>query len=85
VVALAAWRTETEIENVMVDTPQTMQAALDALRAAYRSGATSVSYDGKNVAYRSAADMQAAILSLENQLGQNTIPKRVVVRTNKGW
>jgi hypothetical protein len=69
----------------MADDPVTMQAALDALRAAYRSGAQSVSYDSKTVNYRSAADMQAAILSLENQLGQITQPKRVVVRTCKGW
>jgi hypothetical protein len=69
----------------MADDPVTMQAQLDALRAAYRSGASSVAYDGKNVAYRSAAEMQAAILSLENLLGQSTQPKRVVVRTHKGW
>ena len=69
----------------MVDTPQAMQDALDALRAAYRSGATSVSYDGKTVNYRSSQDMLATILSLENQLGQNATPRRVVVRTSKGW
>jgi hypothetical protein len=62
-----------------------LQGQLDALTAAYNSGASSVSYDGKNVQYRSLAEMQAVMVSLENQLGQRTQPTRAVVRGNKGW
>ena len=70
----------------MADNPIAMEAQLDALRAAYRSGAQSVNYDGKSVTYRSGAEMLAAILSLENALGINTNPRRVVIRGgSKGW
>ena len=69
----------------MADDAATMLAQLDALRAAFRSGASSVAYEGKSVTYRGTADMQAAIRSLERQLGIDTQPKRVVVRTAKGW
>jgi hypothetical protein len=61
-----------------------LQTQLDALLAAYRSGASSVAYDGKNVSYRSGAEMQAAILSLQRALGIAT-PTSVVMRGDKGW
>jgi hypothetical protein len=61
-----------------------LQTMLDDLRAAYFSGAQSVAYESKTVTYRSAAEMQAAILSLERQLGV-VRPTRVVVRVDKGW
>ncbi|MFZ2159326.1 MAG: hypothetical protein WAV72_24835 [Bradyrhizobium sp.] len=60
------------------------QQMLDDLRAAYFSGATSISYEGKNIAYRSGAEMRAAILSLERQLGIKR-PTRVTVFADKGW
>jgi hypothetical protein len=69
----------------MADDVASLTSQLDELRAAYRSGAASVQYEGKSVAYRSAADMLAAIRSLEALLGMSTGPKRVVVRTDKGW
>lgn len=65
--------------------PVLLQAQLDALRAAYFSGASSVAYEGKSVLYRSGADMLAAIDSLERQLGIDTRPRRVVMRSCKGW
>ena len=43
----------------MPDDPVLMLNALTALRAAYRSGATSVAYDGKTVTYRSVANLVA--------------------------
>ena len=61
-----------------------LQSQLDALLAAYRLGASSVAYDGKTVSYRSAADMQAAIISLQRALGV-TMPSSVVMRGGKGW
>jgi hypothetical protein len=69
----------------MADDIATLTGQLVELRAAYRSGAASVQYEGKSVTYRSAADMLAAIRSLESLLGVGTGPRRVVVRTDKGW
>ena len=46
-----------------------LQSQLDALREAYYSGATRVSYESKSVDYRSLAEMRELIASLENQLG----------------
>ena len=64
----------------------TMQAQLDALRSAYSSGAVTVSYDGKNVTYRSLDEMRAAIAALENQInGGRGLGKSIVIRSNKGW
>ena len=42
----------------MTDTA-TMLQQLEDLRTAFRTGATSISYEGKNVTYRSGAEMQA--------------------------
>lgn len=46
------------------------QAQLDALRAAYASGATRVTIDGRTVEYRSLSDLAAAISRVERDLGQ---------------
>lgn len=62
-----------------------LQAQLGALRAAYYSGASSVSYEGKSVQYMARGDMLALITSLENQLGLVTQPQRTIIRTDKGW
>jgi hypothetical protein len=61
-----------------------LQSLLDALQTAYYTGATTVSYDGKTITYRSATEMQAAIVALKAQLGYLT-PGMVVVRGDKGW
>lgn len=65
-----------------------LQQQLDALRIAYNSGAQRVSYEGKNVDYRDASEMRAAIASIENQLnnltGANT-PRSILIRSRKGW
>lgn len=58
---------------------------LEALKAAYRSGASTVAYDGKTITFRDGAEMRAAIASIETELGLATTPKSVVVRSNKGW
>lgn len=41
------------------------QAQLDALREAFASGVTRVSYEGKTVEYRSLSEIQAAIRAVE--------------------
>jgi hypothetical protein len=61
-----------------------LQTQLDSLLTAYRTGATSISYDGKTVNYRNSAEMQAAIIGLQRALGIAT-PTRIVARGDKGW
>lgn len=58
---------------------------LEALREARRSGASSLSYEGKSVTYRSDAEIAAAIAALENELGLTQPVRTVVVRSTKGW
>ena len=61
-----------------------LQSQLDALRAAYFTGATSISYEGKTISHRSGAEMRAAILSLERTLGIAPVTS-AIVRSDKGW
>jgi hypothetical protein len=61
-----------------------LQTQLDDLLAAYRSGTATVAFEGKSVTYRSGAEMQAAIVALQNALGVARTT-RVVVRGGKGW
>lgn len=53
------------------------QTQLDALRAALASGTVRVSYDGRTVEYRSIADLERAIATIERSLGQRTASSRV--------
>ena len=69
----------------MADDAGTMQQQLDQLRAAYRSGVLTTSYDGKSVTYRDSAAMREAIASLEAALGLGQASKTVLVRGAKGW
>lgn len=45
------------------------QAHLDALRAALVSGATRVTYEGRTVEYRTIADLERVIATVERSLG----------------
>jgi hypothetical protein len=66
----------------------TLQAQLADLRAAYATGATRISYDGKSIEYRDGNEMRAAIASLEAQiaaLGGTQPVRTIVVRGHKGW
>ncbi len=66
----------------------TLQTQLDSLRAAYATGADSIGYDGKTIKYRDAAEMRAAIASIENQINGMTganAPRTILVRSRKGW
>jgi hypothetical protein len=74
----------------MTDTAASLQAQLDAIRAAYRAGITRVAYDGKSTDYRDASEMRAAIASIENAIngyaGANAPrPSTYLVRSRKGW
>jgi len=66
----------------------TLQSQLDELERAYRSGARSVSYDGKSVSYADGDELRAAIASLKTEIARasGTVePTVVVVRSTKGY
>jgi hypothetical protein len=66
----------------------TLQAQLETLKAAYRSGASSLSYEGKNVTYRDGNEMRTAIAALENEIAGLTgpaQPRSINIRSTKGW
>ena len=48
------------------------EAQRDALRAAIASGILRVSYDGKNVEYRSMADLKSALNEVESALARDS-------------
>ena len=53
------------------------QTQLDALRAAYASGAMRVSYDGREVTYRSMKEIRQAIAEVERGLGLRAAASRI--------
>lgn len=66
----------------------TLRRQLEALRTAYRSGASEISYEGKRISYRDSDGMRAAIASLESEVAKAEGRKPfgvAVVRSNKGW
>ncbi|MGB8400291.1 phage head-tail joining protein [Bradyrhizobium sp.] len=60
---------------------------LEALRSAYRTGATSISYEGKQISYRDTAGMQAAIIAIEAEIANatGTTPARNIYPRSTGW
>lgn len=54
------------------------QAHLDAIRAAYASGVTRVSYDGKTTEYRTLAEMRQIISTIEGELAAQAGRRRPV-------
>ncbi|MGY4297139.1 hypothetical protein ACVWXN_005234 [Bradyrhizobium sp. i1.4.4] len=65
-----------------------LQSQLDELKRAYRSGARTVSYDGKSVTYADGAELRAAIASLESEIARamGLPPSAIgVVRSTKGY
>lgn len=66
----------------------TLQAQLDELKRAYRSGAHSLEYDGRSITYASGEEMRAAIASLQSEIAQitgTTTATVGVVRSTKGY
>ncbi|MCA6109597.1 phage head-tail joining protein [Bradyrhizobium cenepequi] len=61
-----------------------LQARLEELKRAYHSGARSIAYEGKSIAYGSADELRGAIASLEAELGTSR-PTVGVVRSSKGY
>jgi hypothetical protein len=53
------------------------ESELSALRRAYASGTTRVSYDGKSIDYGSAADLLARIRTIERAIAGTTRPLSV--------
>jgi len=62
-------------------------AQLNALKKALATGERRVSFGDKTVEYRSVAELQAAIRSVEAEIarGQNTPKRQVRVTTAKGF
>ena len=63
------------------------ETELSALRRAYASGTTRVSYDGKTVDYRSVAEIDRAIEALDREIAAaegRRIVRHVRVTTAKG-
>lgn len=52
------------------------QAQIDALRAAYAQGITSVSHNGKTVSYASMAEMWRAIQNMEREVNPPSLSNR---------
>ena len=68
----------------------TLQAALEELKRARRTGARSVAYDGKSVSYGTPAEMAAAQYAIEAEIAAlqgATKPRNVVLRSprDRGW
>ena len=70
----------------MTDTA-TLQADLEALKAARRKGERRVSIEGFSVEYASDAEMRAAIAALESEIAaaQGSPPIRNVYPRSTGW
>ena len=63
------------------------QTQLDALRAALASGELSVSHDGRRVEYRSIAELERAISTVQSALAVQSGRKpvrRIRIATSKG-
>ena len=64
------------------------QGELDALKRAYASGTTRVTYEGKTVEYASARDLMQRISFIERELAPNSPrsarPSRGLVRFQRG-
>lgn len=61
------------------------QAQLDAIEEAIAAGSTSVSYEGKSVAYRSLDDMLRIRAIIRNALGLSVQPATVFVQHSRGY
>lgn len=64
------------------------QGELDALKRAYASGTTRVTYEGKTVEYASARDLMQRISYIERELApaspRSARPSRGLVRFSRG-
>lgn len=66
----------------------TLQSDLEKLKRARRSGVLRVTIEGRDVLYRSDAEIARQIAALENEINQLTAsntPRTISVRSEKGW
>lgn len=70
----------------MADTAA-LEAQLEALKAARRSGVSSAGYGDKRTEFRSDEELQAAIASLEAEIAgaEGKRPQLIVARSTKGY
>jgi hypothetical protein len=61
------------------------QAQLDAIEDGIAAGTTSVSYEGRNVTYRSLDEMLRIRAIIRNALGLTTAPATVLVSHDRGY
>jgi hypothetical protein len=59
-------------------------AQLTALKEAYASGVTEVTYDGKTIKYRSLAELAQAIATVQASVAPQTITRVYSPRYSKG-
>lgn len=59
------------------------QAQRDALAVAIASGATSVSYQGKSVTYRSLEEMRTILMLMDQELSGKPVRRRYTPRMIK--
>ncbi|MFN6978691.1 MAG: phage head-tail joining protein, partial [Gemmobacter sp.] len=71
-VATSSWNPWPHVHGI--DGHMRVEYALSALRRAYASGTTRVSYDGKSVDYGSAEDLLARIRTIERAIAGTTRP-----------
>lgn len=62
------------------------QSQLDALKAAYASGTTRVTYEGKTIEYRSLAEMEKVMAKIEAEVVgvEKTRVRRVLLSSRRG-
>lgn len=62
------------------------QFQLDALKAAYASGTTRVTYEGKTIEYRSLAEMEKVMAKIEAEVVgvEKTRVRRVLLSSRRG-
>lgn len=60
------------------------QAHLDALREAYASGATEITYEGKTIKYRSLKELEQAIARVANSMAADVRSRQHYPTFSKG-
>lgn len=56
------------------------QADIDALKAAIRTGAKSISVNGRTITYHSLAEMRQALRDMDAEVNPQTVTRRPVSR-----
>jgi hypothetical protein len=62
----------------------TLEAALESLKEARRSGVLEVEFTDRRVKFRSDAEIAAQIAAIETEISGRG-PRNVIIRSTKGW